>query len=340
MVSPLVALMAFALSVCLTWLLLQYALRRGVIDVPNDRSSHRIPTPRGGGLAIAVAFLFGVAVMSKLGSLPATMSLALFAAGLVAAAVGFWDDHVPLPALLRLALHFLAAVAALFLLGGMPAIPLLGVAALSGWPAQLFGALLIVWLLNLYNFMDGIDGIAATEAVTVCAGGAAASHALGYPPGAIACLLLAAASAGFLLWNLPPAKIFMGDVGSGFLGVVLGVIAVDAARRAPELLWCWLILLGVFIVDATLTLMRRALRGERVHLAHSSHAYQHAARALRAHGPVTLAVAAINLFWLVPIALLVAHGQMRGELAVAVAYVPLVLVALHWHAGQPLSQKS
>lgn len=324
---------AFALSALLTGALRRYALLRGVLDVPNSRSSHQVPTPRGGGLAIVAAFLLGVLTFAVMGQLPASTAIALLSAGAITATIGFWDDHAPLPARWRLAGHFLAGVAALVALGGMPTIEVLNVASLSGWTAQVFAALMIVWLLNLSNFMDGIDGIAGIEAVTVCAGGAAVAFVGGYSAGALVCLLLAAASAGFLVWNFPPAKIFMGDTGSGFLGVVFGVLAVDASRHTPALLWCWLILLGAFIVDATVTLLRRLLRGERVYEAHRSHAYQHAARALGAHRPVTLAVGTINLLWLLPLALLVASGWLRGEFALAIAWLPLLALALRWRAG-------
>ena len=333
MTPLLLAASSFAVSALLTWALRRYALLRGVLDVPNSRSSHQVPTPRGGGLAIVVAFLLSVTAITALGQLSLSTAIALLAAGTITAAIGFWDDHAPLSARWRLAAHFLAAAAALAALGGMPTMPILGIAALSGWITQVFGALMIVWLLNLYNFMDGIDGIAGVEAVTVCAGGAAVALVVEYPAGALACLLLAAASAGFLVWNFPPAKVFMGDAGSGFLGVVFGVLAVDAARHAPALLWCWLILLGAFIVDATVTLLRRLLRGERVYQAHRSHAYQHAARTLGAHRPVTLAVGAINVLWLLPLALLVAAGRLRGEFALPIAWLPLFALAIRWRAG-------
>jgi Fuc2NAc and GlcNAc transferase len=279
------------------------------------------------------AFLLGVLTIAAIGRLQTSTTIALLSAGAVTAAIGFWDDHAPLSARWRLVAHFLAAAAALASLGGMPKIEVLGILSMSGWTAQVFGALMIVWLLNLYNFMDGIDGIAGVEAVTVCVGGAAVALVVGYPPGVLACLLLAAASAGFLVWNFPPAKIFMGDAGSGFLGVVFGVLAVDASGQTPALLWCWLILLGAFIVDATVTLLRRLLRGERVYQAHRNHAYQHAARAFGAHRPVTLAVGAINLLWLLPLALLVAAGWLRGEFALAIAWLPLFALAMRWRAG-------
>ena len=282
-----------------------------------------------------VAFMLGVATIAVQGQLPATTAIALLLSGAITAVIGFWDDHKPLSARTRLAAHFLAAAAALAALGGMAALPVLGFVVLSGWAAQVFGAVMIVWFLNLYNFMDGIDGIAAIEAVTVCVGGASVALILGHKSGALLYLLLAAASAGFLVWNFPPAKIFMGDAGSGFLGVVFGVLTVAAASQSPTLFWCWLILLGVFIVDATITLLRRLIRGERVYQAHRSHAYQHAARALDAHRAVTLAVGTINLLWLLPLALMAAADWLRGELALIIAYLPLAALALRWRAGLP-----
>jgi len=146
--------------------------------------------------------------------------------------------------------------------------------------------------------------------------------------------MLAAAVLGFLLWNFPPARIFMGDAGSGFLGIVLGVLSLQAAWTNPLLLWAWLILLGVFIVDATLTLLRRLLRGEKVYEAHRSHAYQYASRRFGRHLPVTMAVAALNLVWLLPLAMLVAVGWLDGLLGVLVAYAPLVVLAWRFDAGR------
>ena len=127
----------------------------------------------------------------------------------------------------------------------------------------------------------------------------------------------------------------MGDAGSGFLGIVLGVLSLQAGWIAPELFWGWVILLGVFVVDATWTLLRRLLRGERVYEAHRSHAYQYASREFGRHLPVTLAVGAINLAWLLPIAAWVGLGGLDGLLGVAIAYAPLVGLALRFRAGEP-----
>jgi len=156
----------------------------------------------------------------------------------------------------------------------------------------------------------------------------------GHPSLSLAPLAVAAAVTGFLFWNFPPAKIFMGDAGSGFLGIVLGVMSLHAAWVAPQLFWSWVILLGVFVVDATVTLLRRLLRGDKVYEAHRSHAYQFASRRFGSHLPVTLAVAAIDLVWLLPIALWVGVGGLDGVLGVALAYVPLVMLAMKFRAGE------
>src|SRR5450830_81420 len=146
--------------------------------------------------------------------------------------------------------------------------------------------------------------------------------------------VLAMAVAGFLYWSFPPARIFMGDAGSGFLGIVLGGLSLHAAWSAPQLLWVWLILLGVFIVDATFTLVRRLLRGDRVYEAHRSHAYQFASRRAGRHLPVTLAVLGINVVWLLPISVCVGLSVLDGLTGTILAYAPLVFIAVRFHAGE------
>ena len=325
-------------SALLTGLVRRYALARSILDVPNARSSHTAPTPRGGGVAIVAATLAGLPVLAAAGALSWPALWALAGAGGLVALIGFLDDHGHIAARWRLLAHFAAAAWALAWLGGAPPLLLFGAQVDLGWLGAGLAAVYLVWLLNLYNFMDGIDGIASVEAIAVGVGGALLHALAGDPALAMAPLLLAAAAGGFLLWNFPPARIFMGDAGSGFLGVVLGVLSLQAAWHAPQLLWSWAILLGVFVVDATLTLLRRLLRGEKVYEAHRSHAYQHASRRFGRHLPVTLAVAAIDLLWLLPIALWVGMGGLDGLLGVALAYLPLVVLALKFRAGQPESR--
>lgn len=323
------------LSLGLTWLLRRYALTRSLMDIPNARSSHSVPTPRGGGVAIVLSFLLALPLLAAGQAISWSLALALLGGGGWVAVVGFLDDHGHIAARWRLLAHFSGAVWALAWLGGLPPLVFGGYSLTLGWLGHVAAALYLVWLLNLYNFMDGIDGIAGVEAMTVCGSGALLYALVGQADMALLPLLLAAASAGFLFWNFPPAKIFMGDAGSGFLGLALGILSLQAAWVAPQLFWSWLILLAVFIVDATFTLLRRLLRGDKVYEAHRSHAYQYASRRHGRHLPVTLAVLAINVCWLLPIAVLVAAGWLDGLLGLLVASLPLVFLAVRYDAGKP-----
>lgn len=324
----------FAISLLLTWILRRYALSRSLMDIPNARSSHSVPTPRGGGVAIVLAYLMTLPVVGYQGWLDWSLIVGLMVSGAWVALIGFLDDHGHIAARWRLLAHFMGAAWLLAWLPELPQLAFAGVTLDLGLVGYLLAALMLVWLLNLYNFMDGIDGIASVEAITVCAGGALMYALVGVPTAAAAPLLLAAAVAGFLVWNFPPARIFMGDAGSGFLGVVLGGLALQAAWVAPQLLWAWLILLGVFILDATFTLLRRLMRGDKVYEAHRSHAYQYASREYGAHLPVTLAVLAINVIWLLPWACVVALGYIDGLLALLIAYLPLAVLAVRFQAGR------
>ncbi len=331
---------ALVLAAALTGLLRRYALATSLLDMPNARSSHNSPTPRGGGLSIVMVFLLGLPVLSGMDVLTPDAMRAFFGAGASVALMGFLDDHGHIPARWRLLVHFLGAAWGFYWLGGLPLLvfpfPGLGAHAIDlGLAGQILGMFYLVWLLNLYNFMDGIDGLASIEAITVSLGGALL-YLLG--PGAMeqwaAPVLLAVTVAGFLFWNFPPARIFMGDAGSGFLGIVLGLFSIQAAWIAPQFFWSWLILLGVFIVDATWTLIRRFLRGEKIYEAHRSHAYQYASRYYKSHKTVSLAIGVINVCWLTPLAMLVGLAGVNALLGLALAYLPLMLLAIYFRAGE------
>jgi Fuc2NAc and GlcNAc transferase len=210
----------------------------------------------------------------------------------------------------------------------------LGAVVALGSAGRILAVLAIVWAINLFNFMDGIDGIAGVEAVFVAAAGACLCAAGGGASAVSAAgFVLAGSCLGFLVWNWPPAKIFLGDVGSGFLGYCLAVLTLAATRGSPAAGWIWIILLGVFLVDATVTLSRRAVRGARVHEAHRSHAYQSLARRWHSHLKVTLAVSALNLCWLLPLASFAAVRPRWAIASTAMALLPLVIVALWVGAG-------
>ncbi|MGR3887574.1 MraY family glycosyltransferase [Pseudomonas sp. 1152_12] len=322
------------ISFLMTAVLRRYALSRSIIDIPNARSSHSVPTPRGGGVAIVLAFLVVIPFLGWLGLVSTGMLIAVGGAGVLVAVLGFMDDHGHIAARWRLAGHFAAAAWALFWMKGLAPLTVFGWDLHLGLIGNVLAAVYLVWMLNLYNFMDGIDGIASVEAICVCLGGCLLYALSGHQDMIWLPLLLAVAVGAFLLWNFPPAKIFMGDAGSGFLGVVLGCFSIQAAWVQSSFFWAWLILLGVFVVDATFTLVRRLLRGDKVYEAHRSHAYQFASRKCGKHLPVTLAVAAINLVWLLPIALGVVLYGWDGAWALVLAYVPLILLAIKFHAGE------
>ncbi|MDG2967443.1 glycosyltransferase family 4 protein [Pseudomonas extremaustralis] len=323
-----------ALALVLTWFLRRYALSRSLIDIPNTRSSHSIPTPRGGGVAIVVSFLVTLPVFFINGMALPSVIWALLGGGVAVAILGFLDDHGHIAARWRLLGHFSAALWAIFWIDGLPAITFPGGMINLSWFGNVAAVFYLVWLLNLYNFMDGIDGLASVEAMCVCLG-ACLVYLLGdYSMLIWLPLLLSMAVLGFLYWNFPPAKIFMGDAGSGFLGFVLGVLSLAAAWQNADLLWVWLILLGVFIVDATFTLVRRLVRGDKVYEAHRSHAYQFASRKVGRHLPVTLSVLAINLLWLTPIAIGVGVLGLNGLLGLVIAYAPLIALAVKYKAGE------
>lgn len=328
-----VAVAVVVFSFALTHVLRRYALHKSLLDIPNGRSSHTLPTPRGGGVAIVISYLVALVWMLWAGLMGRDLFLAMFGAGALIAALGFLDDHGHIAARWRLLGHFFAAAWALFWLGGLPAISVFGMTLDPGLIVNLLTAFYLVWLLNLYNFMDGIDGIASVEAICVCVGAAIIYALSGVATLVWLPILLACAVAGFLFWNFPPAKIFMGDAGSGFLGIMLGCLSLQGAWISSQFLWVWLILLGVFIVDATVTLIRRLVRGDKVYEAHRSHAYQFASRRFGKHLPVTSAVGVINLCWLLPVAVCVARFGLDGALGVIIAYAPLLALAVIFKAG-------
>ena len=288
--SAAVAIAAFAASCLGTRALIPLLQRAAVLDRPNRRSSHATPVPRGGGIAVIAAIAAGWAVLCGAGLLaPASLTAAAGMIGL--AAVSWIDDMRSLSPALRL-LAQLAAVAV-----GMWVLP--GGAIFQGWlPAGLdavAGAVIWVWFVNLFNFMDGIDGIDGSEAAAIGVGLVLiAGFGLGRDPG-IAALgaVIAAAALGFLVWNWAPAKIFIGDVGSVPLGYVLGFLLLELAKRG----W-WkaaLILPLYFLADASLTLLRRLLRGERVWQAHREHFYQRAVQRGLGHAAVVLRVVVADI---------------------------------------------
>lgn len=334
----LLSILALLVALVCTAAVRARALRIGLMDVPNHRSSHTHATPRGGGLAIVIAFL-SCGVLAIVNN-PGSHVWASFFIGFAGvAAVGFLDDRQPLPARIRLLVH-LAASALLIWMLDLP-IPaqlqwVFHPGASAGlWAWSIFQVLVVTWLVNLTNFMDGIDGIAGVQAIGAGLGFVFVWLINGLPMDAIApVMVFVAATMGFLAFNFPPAKIFMGDVGSGALGYAFGGFLLVYAQT--DFYWAivWLILLAVFVVDATWTLTMRVVRGKSPAQAHRSHGYQVAARRFKAHRPVTMAVVFILAFWLLPVAALYASNVLSVWVALLLSYAPLMILAIYLKAGR------
>ncbi len=285
--TRLLALLAvFLASLGATRLVLAYLERHAILDHPNERSSHAVPTPRGGGLALMAVLLPAWLLIALL--VPGADRAVLWplAAAALLAAVSWRDDLAPLAVHLRLLAQAAAVALGLVAFAGK-GLFLHGL--LPFWLDRLAGGVLWLWFLNLFNFMDGIDGIAGAEAAAL-GGGVALVAALGGWGGAMPLygLTVAAAALGFLAWNWPPARIFMGDVGSVPLGYLLAWLLLELATRG---LWAAALLLPLYyLADASLTLLRRLLRGERVWRAHREHFYQKAVAAGLSHAQVVAAV--------------------------------------------------
>ena len=272
-------LSAFTLSALAAGAVLLYARKAGIVDIPNQRSSHRVPTPRGGGIAMVTSVIgVGLYVAQRSDEVPKG-SLAIVVLSLIALTlVGWRDDRGSLPVSLRLPVHLACGVAVCILVNTVaPSSGPLNLVWLAWW---------IMWTtasINIVNFMDGIDGIVAFQGIVY------GIFLFALLPteyfGARFGLILAAACLGFLVWNWAPAKIFMGDVGSGPLGLFFSVGGALALRGAPAVL-AFLPLFPLFL-DALLTLVIRYRRGERLMEAHRSHLYQRLANNAFGHAAVS-----------------------------------------------------
>jgi Fuc2NAc and GlcNAc transferase len=323
-------------SAVITRQLIANSHRFSKMDIPNERSSHITPTPRGGGIAFVATSLVGFLLLLLNNALNESELLALCCAGVIVAIAGHLDDRQKISgATIRLVLHAVSAIILVVGVGIPSELAIFERTVNTGIVGSILGVVYLVWLLNLFNFMDGTDGIAASEAIFVLLAGAFLNyHVLSDANHSSAVVVLAASTFGFILFNWSPAKIFMGDVGSGYLGIGVGGLSLFAANQDPELLWVWIILLAVFVSDATVTLIRRLLRKQKPHVAHRSHAYQHLAIRLNSHAKVALLVLAVNIVWLLPIAFFVADKQLAGTTGVIIAYVPLLVTALAFGAGK------
>ena len=330
-----IALIFLPLSSILVYFLVRlwinYAIDNSLLDKPNIRSSHKMKTPIGGGLGVFITFTLILVFFFFNGYISLDYFLAFLSGSILVSVIGFLDDLYDLASSLRLITHFLACMLSLYFIGGFSSIEIYGAYIELGLFGNLLALFFLVWMINLYNFMDGINGIAGIEAVTVNFGAALLFFLIDsaflnwYLP-----LFLGFSCLGFLFWNFPNAKIFLGDIGSGFLGFIVGLFAIVSSVENFDNFYAWIILLAVFISDATFTLIYRIYNREKFYLPHNNHVYQLLANKYSSHKIVSISIMFINILWLLPIAFLVINNILEGVIGVIVAYFPFLFLSIYY----------
>lgn len=326
-------LILFASSWALVGLFRWYAIDKGMIDVPNARSSHIAPTPRGGGVVFSFGWFVLLGVLYYYG-IVVEYYLWLFAPLLLVAVLGFWDDHHDLSMTTRLLIQCIAALACLFILeeGGYLIAPYLPLPLPLCFLALGF---IIVWMINLFNFMDGADGIAATEALFIFAvGGFLLFEVRAYELATLAWGLVALLG-GFLIWNWPTARIFMGDCGSCFLGMLVSTYALYSYLKFQMPLMVWVLLTAVFWFDASITLLRRILAGDNWRKPHKLHAYQRLIQLGWSHQRVLIGLIIVNTI-LSGLAIMVFRDPRLSYFALGIALVMLLCLYILIEIVRPM----
>lgn len=275
------------LSFILTYIIKNYYIKNTLVDEINERSSHSVPTPHGGGIAIAITWFAGLIYLYLTDVIDTQLFYALML-GIIISVVSFFDDIYELSVKVRLLAQSLVSFGGLYFLGGLGSLDFGLFSIDNQLVTNLFAFLLIVWFINLYNFLDGINGYAGSEALFLALAGFVLFGGAHF-------LVLAVAVLGFLYWNFGNAKIFMGDVGSTLLGYSVAIFTLYYANQEPTNLWIWIVLFGLFWFDATLTLIRRKLNGEQLSKAHKKHAYQRLNQSGWSHFKVTNYSIVINI---------------------------------------------
>ena len=334
-----VSLSSFALVAVLSAGVIRYGPRFGLLDTPVARSAHVAPKPLGGGAALAAPYF--LCVIWFVASAAISESALAYLGCLFIVVLGFSDDRWQLSSKVRLPVQFIVSLAAVRAIG-VDSVDFGFFSLSEPLTLSLLAVLSLVWLCNLTNFMDGIDGIAASQllvtslsCVVLLAGLDAAADESGEHDVVLTLsVVLAASAAGFLLWNWSPASLFMGDAGSGFIGFALGLLALESLVTQRMAVWSWVLLLGVFIADTAVTLLVRIIRGERWYEGHSQHAYQILSRRLNSHPRVVGGVILINICWLLPLAWVAGILPHYGVLFATIGLAPLLLGCYRLGAGR------
>ena len=280
-------LILFLISFTLTYFIKEYAIKKSFVATVNERSSHTVPTPHGGGIALSVTWFVGLIYLYINDQIDSRLFFALII-GIVIAAVGLVDDIVELKPKSRMIVFTLVGAIGLYIIGGLDTLTLGLLDISNSFITSVFSMLLILWYINLTNFIDGIDSYLSVTFIFLSVAGLVLFGGAHFA-------VLGVSVLGFLYWNWHKAKIFMGDVGSTLLGYTIAIITIYYANIESSNLWIWITLYGVFWFDATFTLVRRKLNGEKLSQAHRKHAYQRLTQAGWSHSKVTLYALGLNL---------------------------------------------
>lgn len=286
----------FILSLIFVRLFCRYAWVRGLLDIPNERSSHQVITPRGGGIVFVLLWLASLSLALFFDMLSFKDWLFFVPTTAIISLLGFWDDHQELSAQIRLLIQAIIAFICIYILDGLPTLHLFKQSALwLGWFGYIIGVVGIVWSVNLYNFMDGIDGVAGIEALFVFSIGGLLFLLSGQPHMALITWAMVMGVAGFLVWNWPEARVFMGDVGSYCLGFLVAILSIIGDRLYNIPIALWIILFGVFWFDATVTLIRRLILKKHWATPHRDHACHRLQAAGFTHQQILTGVIVLNI---------------------------------------------
>jgi len=311
-------------ALVLTPLMRRYSHWRGLIDRPGARRSHSSPVARGGGLALGISLVMTAMMFAPAGALV----LPFVCGAAIVSLIGWIDDHAPLSVGWRLGVQLLVAVGITFWLGPVESISIAGTAVQATWLWTPMAVVAIIWLINLFNFMDGSDGLASSQGAVSFGLFALAFALAGESAGAWLAAVAAGASLGFLFWNRPPASIFLGDSGSLLLGWCAGAFALAGTLSDSFSVWVSLIIVSPFVIDATVTLCWRLARGERWYTPHADHAYQYLIRQGWSHGKLLQAWIVLNGLLVVP-ATAIALWKPQADMGVAA--VLTVILAGAWY---------
>ena len=280
----------------------RFSIKNKLLDIPNDRSSHDIPKPKGGGISIVLIILGTVAVLSFFGMIKPDISMSMLVGLSIVAVVGLIDDYKDLSILVRTIFYFIAAVFSIYLIGGITSISISDYYFDLNHIGFFLGVLFLVWTTNLYNFMDGTDGFAAIQTICIGLFCGLLLYLIAETSYAIIMFCLVASTIGFLHWNWAPAKIFMGDVGSCTIGFLFGLLSLYMEKMGIISIAVWLVLLSPFIVDSTFTLLKRIINKEKWYTAHNMHAFQKLYQSGLAHNKLAIGLLVMNITIVWPIA--------------------------------------